>query len=170
MKEYKKMYPEKVCFRLGLEYVEVECVTAFKFAAVRKLLVKAWEIKATGPSIDPEESDGTMNKPLDISELEIPLADFKLLNMIMSDIDHSNIKNLTGEKVDILDQYVVKLNLDTHKYVYIGRTRIGDDTGHQIETIFYGKDQNCPETHEKYEIEAGFNKRFDIHSDDQHTY
>lgn len=89
MKEYSKMYPEKVYFRKDSQYIDVECCTAFKFAAVRKLLVKAWEITGTGPSIDPQMSDGTFNKPLDISELEIPLEDFKLLNMIMSDIDHS---------------------------------------------------------------------------------
>lgn len=69
-----------------------------------------------------------------------------------------------------LDKWAVKLNLDTHRYVYIGRTRYGDDTGYQVECIFYGKDRNCLETHVKYEIEAGFNKRFDIHSDDQHSY
>lgn len=62
--------------------------------------------------------------------MEIPLADFKLLNMIMSDVDHSKIKNLTGEKVNELDEWVKKLMLDTHRYVYIGRTRIGDETGH----------------------------------------
>ena len=90
--------------------------------------------------------------------------------MILSDVDHTKIENLTAEKVNALDEWAVKLMLDTHKYVYIGRTRVGDDTGHQIEAIFYGKDQNCLETHDKYEIEAGFNKRFDVHSDDQHTY
>jgi hypothetical protein len=103
MKEAKKLYPEKVFVRQGLQYVEIETRTAFKFAAVRKLLVRAWEITATGPSIDTEESDGTLSKPLDISDLEIPLADFKLLNMIMSDSDHSKIENLTAEKVDALD-------------------------------------------------------------------
>lgn len=59
MNQYKKMYPEKVYFRLGMEYIEVECKTAFKFAAVRKLLIKAWDINGTGPSIDPEVSEGT---------------------------------------------------------------------------------------------------------------
>ena len=48
------MYPEKLYVRKDMEFAEVECCTAFKFAAVRKLLVKAWEITATGPSIDPE--------------------------------------------------------------------------------------------------------------------
>lgn len=85
MKEYKKMYPEKVYVRKGMDYVDVECCTAFKFAAVRRLLVKAWDIRGTGPSIDPDESEGTFNKPIDISGLEISLTDFKLLNMIMSD-------------------------------------------------------------------------------------
>ena len=130
MKEYKKMYPEKVYFRVGMDYIETECCTAFKFAAVRKLLVKAWEIKSTGPSIDPDISEGTFNKPLDISELEIPLADFRLLNMIMSDTDHASVKNLTGPKVNELDEWTNKLKLDTHRYIYIGRTRDGDETGH----------------------------------------
>lgn len=161
MKAYRKMYPNSIYFRKGMDYVEVECTTAYKFAAIRKLLVKAWEIGSSGPSIDSAESEGTYHRPLDVSELEIPLSDFKLLNMILSDKDHSSIKNLTAEKVNELDKWADKLMLDTHKYLYIGRTRLGDNTGHQIETIFYGKNVRCEETEEKYEIEAGFNKDFD---------
>lgn len=129
MKETKTVYPEHIYVRSGMEYVEVECPTAFKFAAIRKLLVKAWQITSSGPQIDLDTSEGTLNKPLDISELGIPLADFKLLNMILSDKDHSSVKNLTAQKVNELDKWVNKLMLDTHKYLYIGRTRIGDNTG-----------------------------------------
>lgn len=56
MKEYKKMYPEKVYISSGENYIEVECRTAFCFAAIRKLFVKAWDISAQGPTIDKETS------------------------------------------------------------------------------------------------------------------
>lgn len=88
MKEFKKMYPEKVYVSSGEHFVDVECRTAFCFASIRKLFYKSWEITAQGPTIDKDCSDGTFNKPLDISHLGIPLADFKLLNMILSDNDH----------------------------------------------------------------------------------
>ena len=50
--------------------------------------------------------------------------------MIMSEEDHRSVKNLTAEKVNQLDQLVRELRLDIHKYLYVGRTRIGDETGH----------------------------------------
>jgi hypothetical protein len=82
---------------------------------------------------------------LDISDLQIPLSDFKLLNMILNDDEHGDVKNLTASKVQALDEWAVKLKLDTYLYLYIGRTRIGDDTGYQVEVIFYGQDRNCPD-------------------------
>lgn len=60
--------------------------------------------------------------------------------MILSDDEHGNIKNLTAQKVQELDEWTVKLKLDIYQFLYIGRTRIGDDTGNQIEVIYYGKD------------------------------
>lgn len=89
MKEYKKKYPEKLYVTDGAHYIEVLCQTAYCFASIRKKLIKAWEITGIGPKIDPETSEGTFNNPLDISDLEIPLSDFKLLNMILSDEEHS---------------------------------------------------------------------------------
>lgn len=124
------MYPEQVYVMSGKYYVTVECRTAFCFASIRKKLVKAWEISSGGPSIDPEQSEGTFNRPLDISDLSIPLADFKLLNMILSDGEHGSIKNLTAEKVHQLDKWAVKLKLDMYRWLYVGRTRLGDDTGY----------------------------------------
>ena len=53
IKEHEKMYPEKLYVRSGMEYCEVESKSAFHFGAVRKLLVKEWEISGSGPSIDP---------------------------------------------------------------------------------------------------------------------
>ena len=99
MKEYKKMYPEKIYITNGSHFVEVDCKTAYCFAAIRKKLVKAWDISGMGPSIDPLNSEGTRNMPLDISDLQISLADFKLLNLILSDSEHESVKNLTAEKV-----------------------------------------------------------------------
>lgn len=99
MKQSKKMYPEKVYIMSGKNYVEIDCRTAFCFPAIRKKFVKAWDIGAQGPSIDPNTSEGTINHPMNITDLEIPLTDFKLLNMILSDAEHTSIKNLTQEKV-----------------------------------------------------------------------
>ena len=75
---------------------------------------------------------------------------------------------VTAEKVYELDKWAVKLKIDLYKWLYIGRTRLGDETGYQIETIFYGRDRRAPNTDKelKYPIEAGFNKTFDIESDD----
>jgi hypothetical protein len=85
MKEYKKMYPSTIYVMSGRHYVEVDCKTAYCFASIRKKLVKAWDINVMGPKIDKENSEGTFNRPLDITDLGIPLADFKLLNMLLSD-------------------------------------------------------------------------------------
>ena len=96
---------------------------------IRKKLVKAWNIQRTGPTIDFNNSEGTFNKPLDITDLKIALADFKLLNMILSDTDYKSVKNLTAEKVHHLDKWANEIYLDTYRWLYIGRTRHGDDTG-----------------------------------------
>lgn len=69
----------------GTNYVEVECTTAFMFATIRKLLFHEWKIDGSGPFINPKSSFGTERRPLDISRLGVPLSDFKLLNMIMSE-------------------------------------------------------------------------------------
>lgn len=130
--DLQKMYPEKMWVRSANQFVEVETKTAFFFGAIRKLLIKAWEISDKGPSIDSENSEGTFSNPLDISCLGISLADFKLLNMILSEKDHKSVKNLTAQKVNELDEWTVKLRLDIHRYLYVGRTRDGDQTGHQI--------------------------------------
>lgn len=58
--------------------------------------------------------------------------------------------------------------MDTYRWLYVGRTRLGDNTGSQIEVIFYGKDKHChePGRRESYEINAGFTEKFDEDSDD----
>lgn len=89
MQDSRKLYPQKIFFRCGKEYIEVDCKTAFCFAAIRKKLVRAWEISSTGPTIDKDSSEGTVNNPLDISDLQIPLSDFKILNMLLSDELHT---------------------------------------------------------------------------------
>ena len=57
--------------------------------------------------------------------------------MIISDIDFKSIKNLTASKVWELDQLIKKLKIDIYRWLYIGRTRVGDETGSQVEAIFY---------------------------------
>lgn len=58
------------------------------------------------------------------------------------------------------------LKMDIYRWLYVGRTRVGDNTGNQIDVIFYGRDRHAYETHTKYKIEAGFDKKFDTESDD----
>jgi hypothetical protein len=95
MKASKKMYPDKVYVMSGKNYIEVGCRQVFCFPTVRKRLVKAWDISPQGPVFDKESSVGTLNNPLNITDLGIPLADFKLLCMILNDNEHGSIKNLT---------------------------------------------------------------------------
>jgi hypothetical protein len=56
METYESKYPDKLYVRSGMKYVEIHCKTAFKFATLRKLLFKAWEITPDGPQINPEET------------------------------------------------------------------------------------------------------------------
>lgn len=86
-----------------MQYIEVDCKTAFCFATIRKKLVKAWDISSTGPKIDIHSSEGTIRRPLDITDLGVPLSDFKVINMLLSDELHKEVKNLTAEKVKELD-------------------------------------------------------------------
>lgn len=59
---------------------------------------------------------------------------------LIDETEHQNIKNLTGEQVNRLDEATFKLKMDTQRYLYSGRSRHGDESGHQLECIFYGKD------------------------------
>ena len=44
MKEFKKMYPEKLYVSNGSHYAAVDTRTAYCFCTIRKKLAKAWEI------------------------------------------------------------------------------------------------------------------------------
>ena len=50
---------------------------------------------------------------------------------------------MTAQKVKSLDYWAVKLKLDIQRWMYVGRSRFGDETGNQIQVIFYGKDTYC---------------------------
>lgn len=130
IKEQVHMYPETVFIRDKKNYAGVETRTAYCFPAIRKKLNKAWEVVESGPTIDPDQSEGTENNPLDISDLGVTLQEIKLLCMLLSDKDHKQVKNLTNEQVTRLDACTVQLLMDTYKWLYVGRTRIGDETGH----------------------------------------
>lgn len=73
--------------------------------------MKAWKIGAEGPNIKEDKNDarfnslGTFDKPLDVSDLKVPLADLKLLTMLLDDEEHEQVKSLTEEKVRELDKY-----------------------------------------------------------------
>lgn len=47
----------------------------------------------------------TQEKPLDVSDLGVPLADLKLLVMLMDDEEHKQVLSLTEDKVRELDNY-----------------------------------------------------------------
>ena len=79
-----------------MKYVEVETKTAFHFGAIRKLLIESWHFTETGPTFVSGKSEGCFENPLDISNLGVPLCDFKLLNMILSEKDNKSILNLTA--------------------------------------------------------------------------
>lgn len=86
--ELGKMYPKQFYARIGNEYTEIETQSAFYFAAIRKKLVAAWDVAASGPKIDPENSVGMENNPLDISDFGMSLQDFKIIMMLASDNEH----------------------------------------------------------------------------------
>lgn len=138
IKENAQMYPKTIFLRMGKEYLEIETQVGFYFAAIRKKLVKAWDITDSGPSIDLEKTEGLKDRPIDISDIGVPLQDCKLIFMIMSNKDHKKVLNLTDEQVQKLDDGTEKLKLDTYQWLYIGRTRIGDQTGQQIEALYHG--------------------------------
>lgn len=164
------MYPETVFIRDKKNYAGVETRTAYCFPAIRKKLNKAWEVVESGPTIDPDQSEGTENNPLDISDLGVTLQEIKLLCMLLSDKDHKQVKNLTNEQVTRLDACTVQLLMDTYKWLYVGRTRIGDETGHQIECQFLGKNIKTDGYREKYMIDAGFTSKIDVVHNDQCSF
>lgn len=147
--------------RVGLEYTDVETKVAYCFAAIRKKLFKAWEVDNSGPHIYPDKSEGTKGVPLDISDLGVTLSDFKMITMLISDKTYKQIKNLTHEQVQRLDEATKKLKMDTYQWLYNGRTRVGDETGHQIECNLVGKDVETDGITEDFEIDEGLNRKFD---------
>ena len=66
--------------------------------------------------------------------------------MLLSDKEHESVKNLTAKQVKSLDDCATKLKIDAYQWLYIGRSRKGDQTGHQIEATFYGKNLIAPRT------------------------
>lgn len=89
----------------------------------------AWNIQGNGPTVEATNRPGNEENPLDISSLGVELSLFKLANMIISDTEYDAVQNLTWKKVSELDQLTENLMLDIHRAVYIGRTRLGDETG-----------------------------------------
>jgi len=63
--------------------------------------------------------------------------------MLLSDTEHSTVRNLTVDKVQSMDEIAVKLKIDIGKWLYVGRSRKGDESGNQIEVIFYARDTYC---------------------------
>ena len=97
-------------------------------------------MKKKDPDWTPSQASfGTIEKPLDVSVLGVPLADIKLLTMLMNDEQHKKVLSLTEQRVEELDQLAKKLLLDTNKFVYFGRSRLNDETGRSLECIFYGQ-------------------------------
>lgn len=114
------MYPETIYVRVNQEYTSVNLRSAYCFAAIRKKLLEAWEITSNGPRFDKSSSEGFLNRPLDISDMGVSLSDFKLLTMLLTDKEHKEVKSLTDEAVQRLDEGILKLKLDSYKWLYIG--------------------------------------------------
>lgn len=169
-REQVNLYPKTIYVRDKMHYAGIETKAAYCFPMIRKHLNKAWEVVESGPTIDLESSEGTENNPLDISETGVTVQEIKLLASLLSDEDHKTIKNLTNAQVTRLDECTVQLMMDTYKWLYVGRTRIGDETGHQIECQFLGKNIKTDGYREKYMINAGFTSRIDVVNNDQCSF
>ena len=72
---------------------------------------------------------GTFERPLDISELNVPLSSLKLLTMLLDDDLHCDVNSLTEDEVGELDLLVQKLQLSIYNSLYFARTRLDDQTG-----------------------------------------
>lgn len=140
MKDMVTLYPQNIYVRDGMQYIDIDLKAAFCFTKIRKKLVKAWDITEMGPKIDPNESEGTLINPLDLSEYGFKLSDFKLISMLLNDDQDDDVLNLTCEQVQRMDDIANQLKLDTYKWLYIGRSRYKDQTGTQIECTYHGKD------------------------------
>lgn len=138
-KEQVSLYPQTLFVRIGNHYAEVNTKSAYCFVTIRKKLMYAWQVSENGPRIDPDWSEGIKERPLDIADLGVSLQDFKLLTMLLDDEDHKNVLNLTGDQVNSLDKAVKELKMDTYRYLYSGRSRLNDESGTQLEVVFYGK-------------------------------
>jgi hypothetical protein len=88
LKSFSDLYPETIFVRFDEEFTEIETKVAYCFATLRNKLYKAWNISSSGPQIDQNYSEGVLNNPLDISDLDVPLSDFKILTMLLSDKEH----------------------------------------------------------------------------------
>lgn len=144
------MYPPTLFVRVGKHYAEVNTKAAYSFVTIRKKLMYAWQVDENGPKIDKGWSEGIQTRPLDITDLGVTLQDFKLLTMLIDDEDHQNVLNLTGEQVNSLDESTEKLKIDTYRYLYSGRSRLGDESGTQLECVFYGKNVSTKEASGPY--------------------
>ena len=69
---------------------------------------------------------GSKERPLNISQLGVPLADLKLLSMLLDDDQHENVQSLTEEKVGELDTTAEKLQLSVRNWVYFARSRLNN--------------------------------------------
>jgi len=139
MKIQATLYPKTMFVRVGKEFIDIPVKSAYCFAAIRKKLVKTWEVGIRGPKIEPESSEGMYNNPLDITDLVDNLSDFKILCMLLSDDEHEKVKNLPEDVVQRIDEMTYHLKMDTYRWIYIGRSRLNDETGNQIQCTFYGK-------------------------------
>lgn len=71
-----------------------------------------------------------VNEQIDLSLLEIPLQDMKLICMLLDDEQHEQVLSLTEETVRALDSSVEKLKLDgRNAWKYFARSRLNNKTG-----------------------------------------
>ena len=81
-----------------------------------------------------DEMAGGCQNPIDLSLLNIQLADVSLICMLLDDDEHESVMSLTEETVERLDKTAKILQLDEGfaSYRYFGRSRLNDQTGNSI--------------------------------------
>lgn len=86
-----------------------------------------------------EEKAGGFKNPLDLSNLDVPLEDLKLISMLIDDEEHDQVPNLDEKKVEQLDTSAKRLGLDEGyaSQRYFARTRMNDGTGNSIRCNFH---------------------------------
>ena len=70
---WPSLYPKSFFVRVDDQFTEVETKCAYSFRAIKKKLYNLWEIGSEGPDPTKCQNEGTKSRPIDISDLNVPL-------------------------------------------------------------------------------------------------